>query len=158
MSLLQVSANPAYRLDPAKLAAELLKGQRYDPKRVQYTEAEYQQLTQAKADPVNEAKAKLLEAQTKKAAAETTQTNVTAMFSATSAAEQIALNPAIAAPADGMLMSAGFVDANAAPVIPPIQQDVPVVDDGLPENTSPNFPPRIQSPDVGVDSGIEGGN
>lgn len=157
MSLLQVSANPAYRLDPAKLAAELLKGQRYDPKRVQYSEEEYAQLTQAKANPVDEAKTKLLEAQTKKAAAETTQTNVTAMFSATSAAEQIAMNPAIAAPADGMLMSAGFVDANAAPGIPGIKPGMPVVDDGLPENTSPNFPPHLPGPDVGVDSGIETG-
>ncbi|WP_250439997.1 portal protein, partial [Delftia tsuruhatensis] len=31
MTLLQVSANPIYELDPAKLAAELCKGQRLDP-------------------------------------------------------------------------------------------------------------------------------
>ena len=67
------------------------------------------------------------------------------------------MNPAIAAPADGMLMSAGFVDANSAPGIPGIQPGTPAVDDGLPENTSPNFPPLPPGPDVGVDSGIETG-
>lgn len=157
MTLLQASANPAYGLDPAKLATELLKGQRYDPKRVQYDPerlAQIQAMQGPQSSPVDEAKVKLIEAQTEKVHAEKTQTNVTAMFSATSAAEQIALNPAIAAPADGMLLSAGFVDANASPGIPGVDTQTPIVDDGQPENTSPNFPPH---PDRGMDNGIETG-
>ena len=157
MTLLQASANPAYGLDPAKLATELLKGQRYDPKRVQYDPerlAQIQAMQGPQSSPVDEAKVKLIEAQTLKAKADTTQTNVTAMFSATSAAQQIALNPAIAVPADNMLMSSGFVDANAAPGIPGIEPSAPVVDYGMPENTSPNFPPH---PDNGMNKGIESG-
>ena len=107
-------------------------------------------------DPTIEAKVKLIEAQTKKTEAETTVKNVEAMFSATSSANQIALMPSIAAPADQMLMSAGFKDANAAPGIPEMQPDVQGVP-GLPENTSPNFPPRIPQPDSGINAGIEAG-
>ena len=107
-------------------------------------------------DPTIEAKVKLIEAQTKKTEAETTTKNVEAMFSATSSANQIALMPSIAAPADQMLMSAGFKDANAAPGIPEMQPDVQGVP-GLPENTSPNFPPRIPQPDAEMNAGIEAG-
>ena len=104
-------------------------------------------------DPTIEAKVKLIQAQTRKTQAETTGKNVEAMFSATSAANQIALMPQIAVPADQMLASAGFQDANAAPGIPPVAQDTQGVE-GLPENTSPNFPPN---PDVGINNGIEAG-
>ena len=54
--------------------------------------------------------------------------------------------------ADAMLLSAGFVDADAAPGIPGPPagaQGVP-----MPSNTSPNFPPN---PDVGLTEGIETG-
>jgi hypothetical protein len=104
-------------------------------------------------DPTIEAKVKLIQAQTRKTQAETTGKNVEAMFSATSAANQIALMPQIAVPADQMLASAGFQDANAAPGIPPVAQDAQGVE-GLPENTSPNFPPN---PDAGINNGIEAG-
>ena len=107
-------------------------------------------------DPTLEAKVKLIEAQTRKTDAETTTKNVEAMFSATSAANQIALMPSIAQPADQMLMSAGFKDANAAPGIPGMPPDAQGVP-GLPENTSPNFPPRIPQPDSGINAGIEAG-
>ena len=104
-------------------------------------------------DPTIEAKVKLLEAQTRKTVAETTSTNVEAMFSATSAANQIALMPSIAAPADQMLISAGFQDANATPAIPEMLPGAQGIA-GLPENTSPNFPPE---PDAGMMDGIEAG-
>ena len=107
-------------------------------------------------DPTLEAKVKLIEAQTRKTDAETTTKNVEAMFSATSAANQIALMPSIAQPADQMLMSAGFKDANAAPGIPGMPPDAQGVP-GIPENTSPNFPPRIPQPDSGINAGIEAG-
>lgn len=156
MSLLQASANPAYELDPAKLATELLKGQRYDPKRVQYDPeklARIQQAQSPQANPLDEAKAKLIDAQVLKTKAETANTNITAMFGATNAAEQIALNPSIAPMTDIMLGSAGLVDHNDAPFVPSAPEGMPVIDN-VPQNTSPNFPPH---PAVGVDAGIEQG-
>lgn len=157
MSLLQASANPAYELDPAKLAAELLKGQRYDPKRVQYDPAKLEQMRQAQApqaNPVDAAKAKLIEAQVMKTVAETANTNVDTMFGATNTANQIALQPSIAPMTDTILGSAGLNDHDAAPFVPAVPDGTQAID-GLPENTSPNFPPN---PDVGVSAGIEGGN
>lgn len=158
MSLLQASANPAYELDPAKLAAELLKGQRYDPKRVQYDPDKLKRIQQAqqpqqKDDPTLEAKTRLIDAQVNKVVAETTSKNVESMFSATSAANQIALNPTIAPMTDKILGTAGMIDHDAAPFVPPpsgVEQGM----DDLPENTSPNFPPN---PDRGMDAGIETG-
>jgi hypothetical protein len=157
LTLLTAAANPIYELDPAKLAAELLKGQRYDPKRIQYSPEKLAQL-QDTSNPVEAAKADLIAAQTLKTKAETTTKNVEGMFSATSAANQIAMVPSIAPLADAMLLSAGFVDANAAPSIP----EVPAGVQGVPmqENTSPNFPPQPgtpPNPDVGMDAGIETG-
>lgn len=154
VTLLQVADNPKYRLDPAKLATELLKGQRYDPKRVQYDAETLAQQTE-KADPIAEAKAELIKAQTRKTDADAAEKNVTGMFSATSAANQIAMNPTIAPVADAMWLSAGGKDANAAPAIPEPQGAEGIED--LPQNTSPNFPPRPQSPDEGMNSGIETG-
>jgi hypothetical protein len=157
LTLLTAAANPIYELDPAKLAAELLKGQRYDPKRIQYSPEKLAQL-QDTSNPVEEAKAKLIAAQTLKTAAETTTKNVEGMFSATSAANQIAMVPSIAPLADAMLLSAGFVDANAAPAIPEVPDGVQGVP--MPSNTSPNFPPQPgtpPNPDVGMDAGIETG-
>ena len=104
-------------------------------------------------DPTIDAKVKLIEAQTRKTEAETTTKNVEGMFSATSAANQIALMPAIAPLADAMLLSAGFKDANAAPGIPGVPEGTPALE-GLPQNTSPNFPPN---PDAGINAGIEAG-
>jgi len=102
-------------------------------------------------DPTIEAKVKLIEAQTLKTRAETTETNVTSMFSATNAANQIALNPAIAPMTDQILGSAGLVDMNAPPYVPPAPDGVNGTE-GLQQNTSPQFPPN---PDVGVNAGIE---
>ena len=104
-------------------------------------------------DPLLEAKAELLRAQTLKTKAETTTKNVEGMFSATSAANQIALMPTIAPMADAMLLSAGFEDANDPPAVPPAQAGVEGVGE-MPENTSPNFPPN---PSTGINAGIESG-
>jgi hypothetical protein len=104
-------------------------------------------------DPLMEAKAELLKAQTLKTKAETTTKNVEGMFSATSAANQIALIPSIAPMADAMLLSAGFVDANASPAIPSAPAGAQGIE-GLPENTSPNFPPSAAA---GLNDGIEAG-
>lgn len=94
----------------------------------------------------------LVDAQIKKLIAETVSTNVTSFFSGTNAANQIAMQPSVAPMADQMLLSAGFVDANAAPAIPTPQPGADPLD--VPQNTSPNFPPH---PDVGATAGIETG-
>ena len=156
MSLLQASANPAYELDPAKLAAELLKGQRYDPKRVQYSPeklAQMRAVPQPQSNPLDEAKAKLIASQVDKVVAETANINVDTMFGATNTANQIALQPTIAPMTDEILGSSGLVDRNAAPFVPAVPDGTMAIE-GLPENTSPNFPPN---PDVGVNDGIEAG-
>ena len=100
-------------------------------------------------------KEKLVDAQVAKLRAETTNENVTAMFSATNAGANIAAQAAVAPLADQLLQSAGFVDANAAPIVPSVPAGIPV--NPIPENTSPNFPPRGPSPDVGLNEGIETG-
>ena len=97
------------------------------------------------------AQVKLIEAQTQKARAETTTKNVEGMFSATSAANQIALQPTIAPLADQLLKSAGFQDADLPPIVPEVAPGTEGIV-GLPENTSPNFPPN---PDAGMNAGIE---
>ena len=155
MTLLSASVNPAYGLDPAKLANELLKGQRYDPKRVQYDPQKLAQLTSPQSSPVDEAKAKLIEAQTSKTVAETAQTNVDSLYSATTAANLVAMNPYIAPMADMIAKSAGVQDADTSPLVPNAPPGAEGMD--LPENTSPNFPPRIPSANAGVSAGIETG-
>ncbi len=97
------------------------------------------------------AKTRLVDAQIQKTRAETTTKNVEGMFSATSAANQIALQPTIAPLADQLLKSAGFQDADLPPIVPEVAPGVQGVA-GLPQNTSPNFPPN---PDVGMNAGIE---
>ena len=94
----------------------------------------------------------LVDAQIKKLIAETVGKNVESFFSGTNAANQVAMQPSIAPMADQMLLSAGFIDANAAPIIPAPQPGVDPID--VPQNTSPNFPPN---PNVGIDAGIETG-
>lgn len=94
----------------------------------------------------------LIDAQVKKAIAEVVGTNIASFYSATNAANQVAMNPAIAPVADDMLGSASFVDANAAPVIPSMPAGTPAIE--VPQNTSPMFP---ANPDVGLNTGIETG-
>lgn len=98
-------------------------------------------------------KVDLLRAQRRKVVADTTNTNIQAMFGATNAAKNLVLSPGAAAPADQMMLSAGFEDRNAPPVIPQQVPSLPV-QPVHPENTSPNFPPHA---DNGVTLGIEGG-
>jgi len=66
LTLLSVAKDPAYEVDPAKLMSELLKGQRYDPKRIRY-DLEKLAMLQDNRNPVEEAKAQLLQAQARNA-------------------------------------------------------------------------------------------
>ena len=104
----------------------------------------------APADPTLEAKAKLLEAQTRKADADTTATNVTAQYSAMQAAQVIATVPQTSPLADALLRSAGYVDHDAAPIVP--EAPNPMAAMPMPQNTNPLTP---AGPAVGMDAGIE---
>lgn len=151
LTLLSVAKDPAYEVDPAKLMSELLKGQRYDPKRIRY-DLEKLAMLQDNRNPVEEAKAKLLQAQARNADANAFTRNTEGLFSAVSAANKIAMNPAISVPADQIAKSAGFVDADQSPAIPSMS---PVVQPAaMPTNTSPNLPPN---PGAGMNAGIETG-
>ena len=151
MTLLQVSANPVYELDPAKLATELLKGQRLDPKQIKYDPDKLAQIQQG-SNPVEDAKAKLLAAQTEKTLAEMVTKNVEGMFSATQAGKDIAMAPAIAPLADKIYRSAGGQDKDAAPLIPEPAAAIPT--DAPDMSTNPLTP---ANPDAGMMAGIEGG-
>lgn len=110
------------------------------------------QQSQPPTDPLAEAKAKLIDAQTRKTLADAVNKSVEGMFSATQAASNIAMQPSAAPLADTLLRSAGFVDMDAAPIIPDVPAGLPVVPPSA--NTNPLTP---VNPDVGLNSGIEGG-
>ncbi len=155
LGLMQLSADPRYEISPARLASELLKGKSIDPKRVLYTKQELDEMRKAAPDPVAEAKADLLRAQKRLAEVTAVNKSVEGMYSATTAATQLASNPAIAIPADELMKSAGFVDANAPPIVPGASLNE--VEPAPPprQNTSPMFPPN---PDVGLNRGMESGD
>ncbi|MDD0837901.1 genomic island protein [Curvibacter sp. HBC61] len=103
------------------------------------------------SDPTLEAKAKLLEAQTRKADAEAVATAVTTQYSALQASQVLASLPQTAPLADGLLGSAGYVDRNGGTAVPQPPLGQPHA--GLPEpNTDPLTP---LSPARGLDQGIE---
>lgn len=158
MSLLQVAANPVYRLDPAKLAAELCKGQRLDPNNFQVDEQTLQ--AQQQPDPTLQAKAKLLDAQAtkelanaRKADAEATNKGMETLYSGVQTAQVIAAVPQVAGLADGLAKSVGFQDQDAGPIYPDSQG----VQAGAlpPENTNPMTPANPASPALGMEQGIE---
>ncbi len=101
-------------------------------------------------DPTIQAKANLLAAQTRKADADTTARSVEAQYSAIQTAQVIAQTPATSSLADGLLKSAGYVDHNAAPIIPQPPEGTPAVE--MPRNTNPVTP---ANPRVGLERGIE---
>ena len=104
----------------------------------------------APVDPTLEAKTKLLEAQARKADADTTARSVEAQYSAIQTAQVIAQTPATSGLADGLLRSAGYVDRDAAPIVPEAPAGLPSVD--MPENTNPMTP---ANPGVGLNTGIK---
>lgn len=162
MSLLQASANPVYELDPAKLAAELCRGQRLDPKNFQLTEEQKAQRAQQGQDPTMQARAKLFGAQAEKALADaerlqalTVGARVEAQYSGVQTAQVIEQIPGTATTADALLRSAGAKDMDAAPIVPQASGagEVPPVE--VPTNTNPLTPANPESPTVGMQAGIE---
>jgi hypothetical protein len=124
-------------------------------------------------NPVEEAKAGLLQAQAKLAEANTrladanvANKNINTQFESVMTGGQILANPGTVAVSDSLLQSAGYVDANGAPVanvpLGARQMPVPAQVQGvpMPQNTHPNMPalpPQPGSPGIGAREGIEGG-
>lgn len=112
-------------------------------------------------NPADVAKAGLTEAQTRKTDAETRKveadavnTAVESQFSAIQTAATIALQPATSSLADALLLSAGYEDQNAAPIVPQYDGTLLSVPD-LPNNTNPLTPANPANPGVGINAGIE---
>ena len=101
-------------------------------------------------DPTIQAKADLLAAQTRRTDAETTSKSVETQYSGLQTAQIIAQTPQTAGIADGLLKSAGYVDHNAAPIIPQAPEGTPALE--MPRNTNPVTP---ANPGVGLERGIE---
>ncbi|MCD5994158.1 genomic island protein [Pseudomonas sp. CDFA 602] len=102
-------------------------------------------------DPTLQAKAEQLNAQTTKIQAEAVAKSVEAQYSAIQTAATIASTPATSSLADALLLSAGYVDRDAAPIVPEYDSTVLAVPN-LPTNTNPLTPAK---PGVGLNAGIE---
>lgn len=103
-------------------------------------------------DPVAEAEAAIKNAQARKLEAEAVNKAIEAQFSAVKTAREIVLTPQAAALADALLRSGGYVDRDAAPIIPdaPAGSVIPPSAIGQ-ENSFPLAPPN---PGVGLDRGL----
>jgi hypothetical protein len=118
---------------------------------------EQMQKNQPAADPTLEAKARLLNAQADKTVTETAAKAVEAQFSAIQTAQVITQTPATAGLADSLLRSAGYVDKDAAPIVPEAPAGaMPGLD--MPTNTNPLTPLNPEQPmsaAEGMTAGIE---
>ena len=94
-AMLDRSTNPEFRISPKRLAKELVKGQRIDPQRVSYSDEELANM-QSKTNPVEEARSRSSRLRRPWRVQTRWNKSVEGMFSATSAANQIALQPSIA--------------------------------------------------------------
>lgn len=157
LQMVGLARDPAYEIDPAKLFAELCKGQRLDPKNFQLSEEQKAQRRQAQQDPIAQAKALLLAAQARKTDADATGRGMDTLCSSVQTGQVIAANPSVAPLADGLARSVGFKDQDAAPIIPAVAGPaaVPPAAAAIPANTDPTTPVRPDSPLVGVQEGIE---
>lgn len=88
----------------------------------------------------------LVKAQTTKTENEAVGVNLDSEFKAIQAALQALLNRAALPVSDQLLLSAGFKDADGTPTATLPEQNIPIVDNGIPENTSPSFPPHAPEP------------
>lgn len=101
-----------------------------------------------------EAQTAKLNAETKHVEAQTVNKLVESTFSAMQAARVITETPQTAGMADSLLKSSGFIDQDAAPIVPDATGIAPPAEP-MQENTSPLTP---LNPGVGLNAGIEGGD
>jgi len=116
-----------------------------------------EQAQQPQQDPLAEARALLIAAQTEKTKAEATYKQIESLYSAAQAGGVLAGAPQIAPLADEIAKSAGFEDKNAAPLIPQGQgSDGSLGEIGaLPEPQNPRLGRQagIQTPELGDGNG-----
>jgi hypothetical protein len=110
---------------------------------------------QERTDPLTEAEVALKLAQAEKVQAEKVAKAVEAQFSAIQTAQTIALTPATAPLADALLLSAGYIDQDAPPIVPNAPAGLDALE--MPTNTNPLTPLNPENPAVGMNQGIEGG-
>lgn len=103
---------------------------------------------------LDQAKAQLVSAQTKKEGAmfdkviaETAGINIKAQYEAMQTAGQVLLNPGVVPVGDELMLSAGYKDHNGAPLANVPQDTGQPFVDNVPENTSPQFPPTVPQPE-----------
>jgi len=90
------------------------------------------------------------EAEIEKMVTEQVNNAIEAVFSATKAGQEISLAPQIAPIADQILKSAGYEDQDEPPIVqqPGAAMQPATGVEPTPQNTSPNFPPRVQEEDL----------
>lgn len=106
-----------------------------------------------KPDPLTEAEIALKLAQAEKTKNEAVESSVRAQFSGIQTAQTIAQVPATAPLADQLLKSAGFVDKDAAPIVPNAPEGLDTLP--MPGSTDPLSPLKPTSPALGAAQGIE---
>jgi hypothetical protein len=109
--------------------------------------------SQQKIDPLVQAKVELAKAQTRKTLNEAVNKSVESQYSAMQAAGVIAATPATAPLADGLLRSAGYVDQDAAPIVPEYTEYSAQADYAPPAPTTNPITPA--NPAAGMNAGIE---
>ena len=112
--------------------------------------AEVAAMEQGQQDAEKEAKAALAMAQAANAQMQSVKNAMEALFSAMRASQLLRSDPALAGLADQMLLSGGFQDSNAAPVVPDAS--------GLPPAPPPlnsSNPLTPDNPTAGVTAGLE---
>lgn len=160
LQMVGLARDPSYEIDPAKLFAELCKGQRLDPKNFQLDEQKKALLAQQNTSPEQEAKVELLHAQARKADADATNKSMETLYSGAQTAQVVAGAPQLAGIADDLAKSVGFVDRNEAPIYPGVPSGTTISAEPEPAipsgpHTNPLTPPNPASPEVGVREGIE---
>lgn len=162
MTALNVTANPldAPKVDRKYLLRELFKSLGVDEeKAVPDMQPEE---NQQQPDPLTMAKVALTQAQTDKTQAEAVNKRIESQYSGVQSAQAIATMPGIVPIADSLMQSAGYVDANGAPIAqaPGAAIEAPArrvehLNINYQPNTDPRFPANPVSPAVGLNQGIE---
>ena len=160
---LQITNNPIDNVfvDRKYLLRQEAKALELDPEKVIPDQVPPENAPPAtQPNPVDVAKSELIKAQTetekgraKLVVANAAQENIKTVYESIQSGGQIAINPNIVPISDSLLQSAGYVDANGAPVAD--INNVPVVPNTIAQNTHPNMPALPPSPGVGLAKGIE---
>lgn len=110
--------------------------------------------SQGTPDPASEANAVLIRAQARLAEQKAVSESIKAQYSAIQTAQAITITPAAARLADALLRSGGYVDQDAAPIVPEYAGAAPALPGPEPQNTHPLAPANA---DVGLTAGLSDG-